>query len=253
MFHLPYRQRRHLDPLPGEPALDIRNLIVEYPGRSLRSLDGVSLTVPIGARIALVGPNGSGKSTLLKAISGLLPVRGGSIRITGHPPGACHHRVAYLSQRSELDWRFPISVRALAMTGRYVHLGWLKRPGVNDGRIVDELLSRLELSGLGARQISQLSGGQQQRLLLARALAQESDLLLLDEPLNAVDARTRAIITTVLDQLRDKGKTVIAATHDLDRLSAEFDGALFLDEGKVAQSRQGQYSTKGIQLFGSDS
>jgi manganese/zinc/iron transport system ATP- binding protein len=227
--------RHHAAPVPGAPALWIEQVCVDYPGERAErpALDGVSVCVPVGARLALVGPNGAGKSTLLKAITGLLPVRSGQIHIYGNAVGACHHRVAYLPQRGEIDWHFPITVRRLALTGRYVHLGWLRRPGPADTAIAEAMLERLGLADLADRQIGQLSGGQQQRLLLARALTQDADLLLLDEPLNAVDAANRAIISDVLASLRAEGKTVVAATHDLGRLTTDFDDALYLDEGRV--------------------
>ncbi|RMF83361.1 MAG: ABC transporter ATP-binding protein [Nitrospinota bacterium] len=213
------------------PALEAYKLSVRYPGSPTPAISELTCRVPVGTRIALVGPNGAGKSTLLKTAAGLLPVQAGEIRIYGQPVGACHHRVAYLSQRSEIDWHFPITVRRLVMTGRYVHLGWLRRPGREDRQIVDAALERLGLQSLAERQIGQLSGGQQQRVLLARALAQEADLFLLDEPLNAVDAATQAVVSDVLAELQQQGKTIIVATHDLGRLETDFDGALYLSEG----------------------
>lgn len=229
---LPYSHRHHQDPLPGAPALVVERLSVTYPGTKRLALRDVSLTVPVGARVALVGANGAGKSTLLKAVAKLLPIRRGAIYIYGNPPGACHHRVAYLPQRGEIDWRFPVTLWRLVLTGRYVHLGWFKRPSKQDRALADTVIDQLGLSDLADRQIGQLSGGQQQRALLARALAQESDLLLLDEPLNAVDAETRAIIVAALARLGEQGKTVIAATHDLGRLETEFDGAMYLANGR---------------------
>lgn len=226
-----YSRRVYQDTVPGAPALEVRDLVVSYPATRRLALKGVSLRVPVGAQVALVGHNGAGKSTLLKAVAGLLPARSGSISIYGNPPGACHHRVAYLPQRGEIDWRFPITLRRLVLTGRYVHLGWLRRPTREDWRIADAMIDKLGLNDLRERQIGQLSGGQQQRAMLARALAQDADLLLLDEPLNAVDAETRAVILAVLNDLRRRGKTVITATHDLGRLETDFDGALYLAEG----------------------
>jgi manganese/zinc/iron transport system ATP- binding protein len=231
-FNFPYNRQKNRTMIVDAPALDIRDLSVGYRSSDQnRALDSVSLCVPRGERIALVGPNGAGKSTLLKAIVGLLPILSGDIQIFGQSIEDCRQRVAYLPQRGEIDWRFPISLRKLVMSGRYVHLGWFKRPGTNDGEIADEMIARLGLTHLAERQIGQLSGGQQQRALLARALTQQADLLLLDEPLNAVDADTRAIISDVLDVLRSEGKTVVAATHDLGRLETDFDGALYLADG----------------------
>ena len=238
---LPYSHRHHQAPLPGAPALVVERLLVVYPGTKRLALRDVSLSVPVGARVALVGANGAGKSTLLKAVAKLLPIRGGAIRIYGNPPGACHHRVAYLPQRGEIDWRFPVTLRRLVLTGRYVHLGWFKRPSQQDRAIADTVIDQLGLADLADRQIGQLSGGQQQRALLARALAQEADLLLLDEPLNAVDAETRAIIVAVLARLGEQGKTVIAATHDLGRLETDFDGALYLANGREVAPPPGAF------------
>jgi ABC-type Mn2+/Zn2+ transport system ATPase subunit len=238
---LPYGHRRHVGAVPGAPALAARSVSVGYAGTAGLALRGVSLRVPAGARVALVGPNGSGKSTLLKAVAGLLPVSAGEIAVYGNPVGACHHRVAYLPQRGEIDWRFPINVRRLVMTGRYVHLGWLRRPGRKDRKVVSEVIEDLGLTPLAERQIGQLSGGQQQRALLARALVQDGDLLLLDEPLNAVDAGTRGTISEVLSELQRRGKTMVVATHDLASLASEFDGALYLREGREAPPEPGAF------------
>lgn len=228
---LPYSGRGHQAPVAGAPALEAIDLVAGYPDDPAPAIRDIRLRVPAGARVALVGPNGAGKSTVLKVAAGVLPVRSGSIEIYGHPPRACHHRVAYLTQRDELDWRFPITVRRLVLTGRYVHLGWLRRAGRRDREVVDSLLERLRLADVAERLIGQLSGGQQQRALLARALAQEADLLLLDEPLNAVDQDTRRIIGRLFDELKAQGKTLVIATHDIGRLEADFDGALYLMAG----------------------
>lgn len=239
--HFPYGGRGHVQPLAGAPALEVHLTSVQYPDDARLALADVHLQVPVGARVALVGPNGAGKSTLLKAIAGLLPTPPGSILIYGKPVGACHHRVAYLAQRGEIDWRFPISLRKLVMTGRYAHLGWLARPGVADWKIVDEKIERLGLTVLAQQQIGELSGGQQQRALLARALTQESEMLLLDEPLNAVDADTRDIISGVLHELCQQGKTILAATHDLGRLENDFDSAVYLYDGRVVPPPPGSF------------
>jgi manganese/zinc/iron transport system ATP- binding protein len=230
LVNLPYSHRRYTAPVPQSPALLIRGLCVNRPTENALAIDHLSLKVPIGARIALVGPNGAGKSTLLKTIAGLLPIREGSIDIYGLPRGACHHRVAYLPQRGQIDWSFPVSLYRLVMTGRFVHLGWLKRPLHEDRVIVDHVIERMGLATLKDRQIGQLSGGQQQRALLARALAQGADLILLDEPMSAVDVETQVVIESVLDELQAKKKTLIIATHDLDTLH-HYDGVLYLRDG----------------------
>ena len=213
---LPYRGRRHARRLPGEPALALRDVSCRYPGDRRIALERVDLDASAGSRIAIVGPNGAGKSTLLKVIAGLLPAASGEIRLFGQPEAAFHHRVAYLPQRGDLDWAFPLSVSRLVLTGRYVHLGWLQRPAAEDREIVDRVLARLRLEPLADRLVGQLSGGQQQRALLGRALAQGADLLLLDE-------------------LRADGTTVLVATHDVGRGDTVYDKALFLSEGRIVK------------------
>ena len=237
-----YCRHRHSSPDPRSPALEIRGLKVFYPNEEKPALGDVSMRVPVGASMALVGANGAGKSTLFKAISGLLPVRAGTVRIFGHRLGACHHRVVYLPQRSEIDWHFPMSVLDLTMTGRYVYLGWFARAGKKDFNIALDALEQLGVADLKDRQISKLSGGQQQRALIARALSQNADLLLLDEPLNAVDAETRHTIARVLDAIKEQGKTVIMATHYFDEKDKRYDGAIYLKDGQQVtdtKSRQG--------------
>ncbi len=233
MPRLSYNGRREVCAVPGAPAVVMHQVHARYPGSERLALRDVSLRVEVGMRMALVGPNGAGKSTLLKALAGVMPITRGEIRIYGNPVGACHHRVAYLAQRGNIDWSFPISVRKLVLTGRYPHLGWLRLPMREDWRIADAALERVGLRDLAERQIGELSGGQQQRALVARALAQDADLLLLDEPLNAVDAQTREILIEVLKDLARHDKTALIATHDLDRMEDEFDDAIFLVDGAV--------------------
>jgi manganese/zinc/iron transport system ATP- binding protein len=228
-----YSNRCYADVTPGAPAVSVRGVSAVHPGANEPAIHAVSLDVMAGTRVALVGPNGAGKSTLLKVVAGLLPTRGGEVKIYGLPVGGCHHRTAYLPQRGEIDWRFPITLRRLVLTGRYAHLGWLRRPSQRDWAIADEMIDRLGLSSLAERQIGDLSGGQQQRALLARALTQEAQMLLLDEPFNAVDADTRDVIVEVLAGLKSQGKTAIVSTHDLDRLQADFDRVVTLRDGRV--------------------
>jgi manganese/zinc/iron transport system ATP- binding protein len=228
----PYCQHYHNSPDPNAPALEIQGLGVSYSSEGKFALKDFDINIPVGSSLALVGPNGAGKSTLFKAICGLLPVRKGHIRVFGHPLGACHHRVVYLPQRSEIDWHFPISVLDLVVMGRYVYLGWFKRPQKKDIEIARHALKEMNVSDLADRQISKLSGGQQQRVLIARALAQNADLLLLDEPLNAVDAGTRQTVGEVLHKIKAQGKTVIVATHYYDQEEGRYDKAIYLKDGK---------------------
>jgi manganese/zinc/iron transport system ATP- binding protein len=240
---LPYGGRGHKDPQAGCSAVDLQRVTVRYEHSAALAVSEASLTVNIGERVALVGPNGAGKSTLLKTIAGLLKPVSGTVSLFGNRVGACHHRTSYLPQRADLDWRFPMTVSDLVMTGRYVHLGWLKRPGRKDREAVRRGLDRLRIADLAERQIGELSGGQQQRTLLARAIVQEASLFLLDEPLNAVDEATRDIVDEVLREETRGGSSVLAATHDLGRLSESFDRAIYLREGKV------QSTTGDLLLF----
>ncbi len=229
-----YCRHRHYQPRPNAPALDIQDLTACYPQQDQPALTGVNLRVGIGECIALVGSNGAGKSSLFKAVSGFIPVVAGSVQVFGHALGACHHRVVYLPQRSEIDWYFPMTVQDFVLTGRYVHLGWFRRPSKKDRAIADAALMQLGIGNLAQRQIHKLSGGQQQRVLIARALAQNADLLLLDEPLNAVDAQTREVVSGVLRHLKNEGKTVMVATHYVDVQERLFDREVYLKDGVLA-------------------
>lgn len=235
---LPYGGRGHQDPKRGHSAIEARDVTVRYEQARTSALSNASLVIGIGERVALVGPNGAGKSTLLKTIAGLLTPVSGSVLLFGNRVGACHHRTAYLPQRSDLDWRFPMTVSDLVMTGRYVHLGWLRRPRRQDREAVMLGLERLRIADLAQRQIGELSGGQQQRTLLARAIVQGASLFLLDEPLNAVDEATRDVVDEVLAEESRRGSSVLAATHDLGRLSESFDRSIYLREGCI-QSEAG--------------
>ncbi len=231
---------RHLHaPDPTQPALRVRELSVGYPGADQPVLSGVNFDLPVGSRLALVGPNGSGKSTLLKTIAGLLRPRSGSIAVFGLKVGACHHRTSYLPQREEINWSFPVTVERFVLAGRYVHCGWLARPDHSDHDAVASTLAQLDLSGIASRSIGELSGGQQQRVMLARAVAQGSDLLLLDEPLNAVDAATRSLVAALLGRLQAQGKSMIVSTHDVGVHDQPFDGVLHLENGVATEATHG--------------
>lgn len=234
-MYLNYSGRTHVDSVPNSPAIELRDLHVRYDATQGDALAGISVTIPASSRVALIGHNGAGKSTLLKTLVGLQPYSSGNVLIFGRQVRACHHRVAYLPQRGEIDWRFPISVRRFVMTGRYVHMGWLKQPNAHDIALVAHTLTRLNLDGVADRLISDLSGGQQQRALLARAIVQESELLLLDEPFNNIDPETRLLITRIVAELKEMGRTIVVATHDLSRLTEEFDYVAVIHGGSIAQ------------------
>ncbi len=246
MLRFPYTADAARTAEPDAPAVRAEQISGHYPHHDLPALVDLTITVPVGARIALVGANGAGKSTLLKLIVGLLPLHQGTLSLFGHPLAQVRQRVAYLAQRSEVDWRFPMTVARLVGAGRYGRGGWLRGLTSSDHQAVATVMDQLQIDHLADRQIGQLSGGQQQRTLLARALAQEADLLLLDEPLNAVDIETRTIIADVLDGLKAQQKTVLIATHDLGRLEHEYDGALYLSEGREIAPPPGAFV--GIQV-----
>jgi ABC-type Mn2+/Zn2+ transport system ATPase subunit len=228
-----YSGRTHVESVPGAPAVNIQGLHVSYDASQGDALAGINITIPAASRVALIGHNGAGKSTLLKTLVGLQIYHAGSIEIYGRKVRACHHRVAYLPQRGEIDWKFPITVRRFVMTGRYVHIGWLRQPQKHDNELVEHTLDRLNLAHVADRVISDLSGGQQQRALLARAIVQEAELLLLDEPFNNIDPETRILITSILAELQKLGRTAIVATHETSRLRDEFDYIAHLHEGRM--------------------
>lgn len=213
-------------------AIHLDGVSVGYNGQL--ALRDVTLDISRGLRLAVLGPNGAGKSTLFKAILGLLPLRSGHILIHGEPPRRRETHVAYVPQRDDIDLRFPVNVRDVVMMGRYGRLGWLRRPGRADRQAVDRAMQRLHLLDLADQPIGDLSGGQLQRAFLARALAQEADILLLDEPFTGVDSLTESAVYALLDDLKSQGMTVLLATHDLDKALSHFDDLLLVNGSAVA-------------------
>jgi len=212
--------------------LVISDLSVSY--RRLLALDKVSFATSCGNRVALIGPNGAGKSTLLKAIAGLVPRSHGTISWRGTKVGKWSREFAYLPQREEVDWSFPITVRGLVEMGRYPQTGWWRRFNAEDKAAVDKALHSLELDNLQNRQIRELSGGQQQRTFLARALAQEAHVLLLDEPFTGLDRNASQLLGDLLTKLANEGRLVIASHHDLNTVPLLFDEALVLNQQPLA-------------------
>ena len=215
------------------PAVGLEDMTAGYDTRA--ALTNVSLTVPPGSLLAVIGPNGAGKSTLLKVIAGLLRPWSGRVSVLGGPPGSSAARIAYLPQAEAVDWDFPVTVGEVVMMGRYGRLGFWRRPGRADRERVAEALAMVGMADAVDRQIGALSGGQRRRVFLARALAAEPELYLLDEPVTGVDATTQEELMDVLEAEARSGKTVIATTHDLICAAQRFHEAAFIDGRLVAQ------------------
>jgi manganese/iron transport system ATP-binding protein len=221
----------------GPPAAGA-SVVVEHVsaayGRRI-ALDDVSLTVRQGSLLAVIGPNGAGKSTLLKLIAGLIRPTSGTLSVLGGPPGSAARAVAYLPQAEAVDWEFPVTVGEVVMMGRYARLGFGRQPGSADRDRVAAALETVGMADAVDRQIGALSGGQRRRVFLARAIAADPELYLLDEPVTGVDARTQEELMDVLEAEARAGKTVIATTHDLICAAQRFQEAAFLNGRLVAQ------------------
>jgi len=222
-------------------AVAVRDLWAGYDGAAV--LESVTFEVPAGSLVGLAGPNGSGKSTLLKTLLGLLKPWRGSVELFGLSINGARQRVGYAPQAELVDWDFPATVGDVVMMGRYGRIGLLRRPGPADRAAVQRALEQVDLTSLAGRQIGELSGGQQRRMLIARALAQEADLLLLDEPMGGLDAVSQHQLLTLFEELRNAGKTLLVATHDLSCVAACFDLALLLNRRLVAYGPPAQVFT----------
>ncbi|MBC7099199.1 metal ABC transporter ATP-binding protein [Candidatus Bipolaricaulota bacterium] len=235
--------------LPGTPALEVDHLYVDYDGRP--ALEDVSFSLQGGERLAIVGPNGAGKSTLLKVIAGVLSPSSGEVRIRGFDP--CGHIcIAYLPQRSEIDWRFPVTVYDVVMMGRVGRLGLLRHPGPRDRALVRDALEAVGLLELAKRRIGELSGGQAQRMFIARALAQEAELVLLDEPLAGLDAPSQEAILRLLSLLEERKVTLLLSLHDLDIAAEHFPKVLLLNRRVIGLGSPAEVFTPGrlVEAFG---
>ena len=210
----------------------VENLTVKY--RSLTALKDISFNTSCGNRLALIGPNGAGKSTLLKAIAGLVKKSSGSIQWRGTAVRKWSREFAYLPQREEVDWNFPITVRGLVEMGRYPQLGMWKKFSPADTLAVDQALHSLDLTDLQDRQIKQLSGGQQQRAFIARAIAQEAHVLLLDEPFTGLDRNAAKTLSDLMHKLATEGRLIIASHHDMRSAKELFNQVLLINQETVA-------------------
>ncbi|MEM7749662.1 MAG: metal ABC transporter ATP-binding protein [Pseudomonadota bacterium] len=217
----------------SDAALTVQGLTVSYGEKpAVFSVDAV---FPTGEMIAIVGPNGAGKSTLLKAVLGIVPSLSGRVSVFGAPLEQARHRLAYVPQRTSVDWDFPTRVIDVVMMGLYRELGLLRIVRSHHREKALDALDRVGMADFAERQIGQLSGGQQQRVFLARSLAQDADLYLLDEPFAGVDAATEKAIVDVLKHLRDQKRTVVCVHHDLTTVPNYFDRVLLINVRKIAE------------------
>ncbi len=235
-------------------SLEVRDLTVSY--RRIPAVHHVSFSVACGQSVAVLGPNGAGKSTLLKALAGLVERESGSVSFHGVAVNGPTQEFAYLPQREMVDWDFPTTVRGVVEMGRYLQLRWWKRFGQADHVAVEAALEAMQLTPLQDRQISALSGGQQQRVFLARALAQEAHVLLLDEPFNGLDQPSIEALRQVLRELRNQGKLILISHHDLSNVREIFDRVLLINgeliaEGETAKvfTRENLERTYGMRVF----
>jgi manganese/iron transport system ATP-binding protein len=218
-----------------EASLTVQNLSVRY--RSGEALRNISFSIPVGELVGIIGPNGAGKSTLLKAMLGLVPVTTGLIEFDGRSLRSQQQRVAYVPQRSQIDWTYPATVWDVVLTGRTARTGWFRSYSSTSRHLAQEALERVGMADYGDRPIGQLSGGQQQRVFLARALTQEADLFLLDEPFVGIDYKTQAIIFDILDQLAQADKTILVVNHDLGDSINQFSELLLLNKTLITAGR----------------
>jgi manganese/zinc/iron transport system ATP- binding protein len=212
--------------------VEVHDLTVAYQQKPV--LYGVDLEVEEGSLVGIIGPNGAGKSTLIKAIMGMMKPVDGYVKVFGDKSRKALRRVGYVPQRESVDWDFPVTAMDVVLMGRFGHAGWFKRVSKRDRSFASECLEQMNMLPYANRQIGNLSGGQQQRIFLARALAQQSDLYLMDEPFEGVDAITEKAIVDLLKNLRNQGKTLMVVHHDLSTAKDYFDHLALLNLRLVA-------------------
>ena len=212
--------------------LEIHRLSVNY--RGIQALDSISVTLMAGELVGLIGPNGAGKSTLIKALLGLVPLQSGRVIFKGTLLPRQRQIVAYVPQRSQIDWDYPITVWSVVMMACTATLGWLRQSSRKTHLIVRQALDRVGMLELRHRPIGQLSGGQQQRVFLARALAQQAELFLFDEPFTGVDQKTEAIMLDVFTELKAQGKTLLVCSHEWGQALQRYDRLLLLNQKLLA-------------------
>jgi manganese/zinc/iron transport system ATP- binding protein len=214
------------------PPIEVHDLTVSYDKRPV--LWNIDVAMPEGEIIGIIGPNGAGKSTLIKAIMGLMPAESGWVKIYGEPLARQRRLVGYVPQRESVDWDFPVTVRDVVLMGTYGRLGLFRRPGIAERELCERCLDQVGMAGYAERQIANLSGGQRQRVFLARALAQDSRIYLMDEPFVGVDAATESAIIDLLKNLKEQKRTLLVVHHDLQTAPDYFDSILMLNMRLVA-------------------
>lgn len=224
------------------PPLKVEQLSIRYHHKPV--LTDVSFEIPAGKTVAIIGPNGAGKSSLLKGIMGLTPTIGGQTQFFGEPLEQKRLTTAYVPQREEIDWDFPIDVMDVVLMGRHGQLKFWQRPNAADKEIAEKALKNLKMWDFRDRQISQLSGGQQQRVFLARALAQQASLYLMDEPFAGVDVATEKAIIELFKELKAKGNTVVCVHHDLNTVHEYFDYVVLINARLIAAGPSEEVLTK---------
>jgi ABC-type Mn2+/Zn2+ transport system ATPase subunit len=237
--------------IPDFPTLELKDVSVSYRSIGVTfsgamtafAIEGISFRANEAEQIAIIGPNGAGKSTLLKVVAGTLKPDSGSVAMFGTAPDQ-HICIAYVPQRSLIDWSFPVTVSDVVMMGRIKKIGLFRHPGKRDHEIVNESLERVQADHLTNKHIGELSGGQQQRVFIARALALETDLLLLDEPLTGLDIPSYEALLNILDGLRPDGVTVLFATHDMSLAAERFDRVMLLNRRIIALGSPGEVLTQ---------
>jgi len=225
-------------------VIKVKNLTISYQKKP--AIKGINLGIEKGNIIGIVGPNGAGKSTLLKGILGLLPSDTGEIKIFGKDVKDSLKRVAYIPQKEQFDWDFPINVSEVVMMGRYPYISMFGYPSSKDIEIVKKVLEKVEMSKYAKTQIRNLSGGQQQRIFLARALAQESDIYFLDEPFVGVDAKTEIAIFKLIKELKESGKTILIVHHDLSKVTDYFDKVILVNQTLIAYGNTSEVFTEEL-------
>lgn len=213
-------------------VLEVKNLTISYHKKT--AIKGINLEIESGNIIGIVGPNGAGKSTLMKGILGMIPKDTGEIKAFGQEVKKSLIKISYIPQKEIIDWDFPVNVEEVVTMGRYAHLPTVGFPGQKDKEIVKQAMEKVEITDLADRQIRNLSGGQQQRIFLARALAQESELFLLDEPFVGVDAKTEKAIFALMKELKEQGKTLMVVHHDLGKVLDYFDKLILINQTLIA-------------------